>query len=355
MSITYNGILNEMKAAFYNECGSRVNDFSDIELRFKAVASELYSVAANSDFVLKQAFVQTSTGEYLERHAALRGITRKRSSKAFGVLKFYVSEALVSDAVIPEGTVCSVPDKPFIQFSTDERAVIRAGELFAEVSATAVSGGEEYNVDAQQISVMVNPPEYILGVVNENEFTGGADDESDEALRARVISSYNALSNAINQKSTAELLTSLDEVLDAYVSLGDNGDLNVCIKLRTNSIDADLKEKLDNLLAFAFLSSVPVHYIIAKRSAFSASAAVKITKGQDGAKIRRLVEEKIKAACSAERIGIDISAFEIMTTLYGMEGTELIEVSLNPSSSGVTYCGANEYLKLTDVQVEVYE
>ncbi len=43
MSITYNEILDSMKAAFQQEKGEAVADLSDLELRFKAVASEIYS------------------------------------------------------------------------------------------------------------------------------------------------------------------------------------------------------------------------------------------------------------------------------------------------------------------------
>ena len=58
MSITYDEILHEMETQFYNECGEYVKDYPEVELRFKAVASEIYAAHTAADFALKQAFVQ---------------------------------------------------------------------------------------------------------------------------------------------------------------------------------------------------------------------------------------------------------------------------------------------------------
>ncbi len=60
MSITYNEILDSMKAAFQQEKGEAVADLSDLELRFKAVASEIYSVCAYGDYIFRQGFPQNT-------------------------------------------------------------------------------------------------------------------------------------------------------------------------------------------------------------------------------------------------------------------------------------------------------
>ncbi len=80
MNLTYDEILNSMKIEFAGEKGEAVKELSDIEARFKAVASEIYSVSAYGDYIMKQSFPQTATGEFLDRHEELRSITRKTAS-----------------------------------------------------------------------------------------------------------------------------------------------------------------------------------------------------------------------------------------------------------------------------------
>ncbi|MCD7873128.1 MAG: baseplate J/gp47 family protein [Clostridiales bacterium] len=354
MSLTYNEILNEMKTAFYNESGEAVKELSDLELRFKAVASEIYSVCANADFVLKQAFVQTATGEYLENHAELRGITRKTPSKANGMLEFYISEPSEKDIQIPSGTVCSVKNNPLIQFATVEKGIIPAGELSVKINALALANGEEFNTGADTVTVMVNPPEYIEGVKNEYAFTGGSDYESDEALRQRVISSYSVLNNAVNAGSVCELILTLDEVLDAYAAF-ESGTLRICLKTRSGAIDNQLINKIDDFLFFATSCGVSTVYIDAEKSEFSVFAAVKILSGADREKVESEVRQRITEICSAEKIGKEITASEIMAALYDIDGVEYTEVSLSPAVCGVVACKTNNYLKMADLQVELYE
>ena len=78
------------------------------------------------DFILKQAFVQTATRGYLDRHGALRDCKRKLGTKAKGTLTFGINEAIASDIVIEKGTVCSKPNYPLIQYSTDETVILKA-------------------------------------------------------------------------------------------------------------------------------------------------------------------------------------------------------------------------------------
>lgn len=47
-----------MRSAFYDECGENIKNYSETDMKFKAVASEIYAAAANADFVLKQAFAK---------------------------------------------------------------------------------------------------------------------------------------------------------------------------------------------------------------------------------------------------------------------------------------------------------
>ena len=145
MKETYNNILNSMRTAYFEECGFEPAASSDLELRFKAVASEIFSAYSYAQFVLKQGFPQTATGEYLDMHAQLRGIERKTATRALGKLLFSIAEPLESDVSIPKNTVCASASRSFVQFATDEAAVIPAGQTSVSVNASAIASGAQFN------------------------------------------------------------------------------------------------------------------------------------------------------------------------------------------------------------------
>lgn len=344
-----------MEEAFYRECGEYVKNHSDVLLRFKAVASEIYAAYVNADYVLRQSFVQTAQGEYLERHAALRDIKRKTASKAFGKLTFSLPEALDSDTEIPAGTVCSVKDKPLIQFATDEKAVITAGELSVQAQATALEAGAEFNAPEGSVTVMVNPPEYVGSVENSEAFRGGCDAECDEALRSRIIESYGLLSNAVSEKSAQELVMSLDEVLDAK-ALRNTGlkSLDVYLRTKSGKVSSELSAKAGDLLGFARICNTPVLIMPASAAEFSVFAAVKANSAADLQEVNNKAVQEITRVCTGKRLGESIAVSDIISAVTAVENVISAEILAQPSHGGMITCAGGEYLVLKDVQTEVY-
>ena len=102
MNCTYNEILDKMVQAYFDKSGQKLNENSFEYKVIEAAASEFYSLSCYGDFILKQAFVQSAGGEYLDRHGYMRMCERKAGRKASGVLTFSVSEAQDDDIVIEE-------------------------------------------------------------------------------------------------------------------------------------------------------------------------------------------------------------------------------------------------------------
>lgn len=351
MNITYNEILNEMKNAFYNECGKSVENYSDVDMRFKAVASEIFSVTSFGDYILKQGFPQTAKGKYLDRHAQLRGIKRKKAAFAKGVLTFYLSEKNQQNVVIPKGTICSSKDLPYIQFSTDSEATILKDELEVSVSATALKTGGDYNLEENEITVIVNPPQYVSSVKNKESFNGGFDEESDESFRERILSSYSAISNGINAQSIRETLTSIEDVLDAVAFPAEDGVLNVCLKTQYNTISEDTMMDAISMLGFATSCGVSIDFISAKQKDYNVRVYIKILPGYDENKIKLEVEKRVKRFCNNGKIGETVYASEISSLLYGIEGTQSFEVNLEGAAQGDITCSKTEYPYLSSVGV----
>ena len=353
---SYEEILAAMVAVYQQESGQNPDDAADIGIRLKVLAAQLANLWEEAAALEEQAFPETSTGQYLDRHAALRGITRKKEAKATGTLVFFMEEPLDRDVEIPANTVCSIKGRPLIQYATNEKTVIPAGSLSAGSLATALSTGDAFNVSAGTVNVMVNPPEHVSFVTNINHFIGGYDDETDSALRERILASYGNLSNAVNRKSAEELIMTVEDIIDAALALDEeNGRLNVCLRTKNNKIMPEVMNAVKDILGFAKVCSVNLFFQLAERAEFSVIAAVKVKNGADEQLLKDKVTQTITNFCEGARIGKQLETSRIAASVAALDDVEFAEISADPSFEGTITCGSEEYLILKDVQVELYE
>ena len=189
-------LYGQMLAVFEQKTGFTMDDTADLAVRLYAAAAQIQTLYAYCDWAMNQSFPQTATGEYLDYHAALRGITRKAGTKAAGTLRFRIDRALESDLVIAEGTVCSTAG--LVRFVTTKAGVIGAGELYTDIPAQAEQAGTAGNAGVETITVLTRAPEGVAGVLNPAAFSGGSGAEEDESLRLRVLDSFIRLPNGAN-------------------------------------------------------------------------------------------------------------------------------------------------------------
>ena len=349
---TYDEILTEMKDAFFEISGESVERYSELETRFKAVASELFSLEVGSSFLLKQMFPQTAKGEYLDFHAQLRGISRKTASKTKLTLSFYLNEPREEDTVIGAGCICASNEQPYIQFETINDAVIPAGELSTETEAQATECGCEYNVKEGEVTVIVNPPLGVAGVTNSAPFEYGFDDEGDDALRKRILSAYSIPSTGFSVNSLEEAVRSLDEILDCSVSY-DGFNLTVTVKTKNSEIDSVLAEKIRNLLLAADLFDSNVNVRIASRKEFDIRLDIKTVSEQSG--IEREAVRRIKELAAALSIGEALELNSVAYALASVDGLKYCEVTSPDATGRLILCEAYEYLTPENIEVSFYE
>ena len=171
-------------------------DSADLAVRLYAAAGELETLYAYCDWALRQSFPQSAAGEYLDYHAQLRGITRKAGTKAEGSIRFSIDTPRQSAVLIPKGTVCT--NAGLVRFVTVQDATIAAGSTYADAPAQAEQAGTAGNTASGSICYMTQAPSGVSGCSNQQAFSGGQDDEDDEALRQRVLKSYSRLPNGAN-------------------------------------------------------------------------------------------------------------------------------------------------------------
>lgn len=147
------------------------------------VTSEIYEYILPQ--VIQLIFPEWSYGEFLDNHAAIRGMTRKAATAATGD----VTVTGTAGTVIPAGTTFSTvslnEDDPAISYSTSEAATIpTSGSVTVDVVCT--EAGSEGNTMANTVIMLASSITGITGVTNPTAMTGGTDEETDEALIARI-------------------------------------------------------------------------------------------------------------------------------------------------------------------------
>ncbi|MGN1329012.1 MAG: baseplate J/gp47 family protein [Eubacterium sp.] len=353
MRLTYDEIESNMRGAFFEKCGENPDTGSFEEKVIEALASELYSLSCQGDYILKQSFVQTATGEYLDMLGEMRDCTRKGETKAIGTLKFYNAQASEEDIQISKGTVCSVCSKPYIQFETTEDAVISAGELSVEVPAQALAGGEEYNALAGEITVMVNAPVMVENVTNESEFSGGSDIESDSAFRKRIIKNYTIPANGIGKASIENKIEKLDYISDCRVlDAQSKGITEIVVRLNDGqSITADRTMEIRDCIGFADMAGLTVVIDRASVSSVNITVDLTISSMADKNEVSNFAKNVIEEIFSERKIGKSISVSKITKELLRNEDIYDVRFYSSHIVNGEFVCPSKAYLILSNLVV----
>lgn len=220
---SYENIVTRMTDKFTELAGYSPDDASDVGIRMKVLAGEVYSLCSAMDWLKTQTFAQTAQGEQLDLRAQERGLARKPPTAAEGFLTFGRTTPLWYSAGIPVGTVCSTTGDAPVRYVTTQETVLPQGELSVTVPAQAEQGGRSGNTQAGTITVMTTPPPAMESVANPAAFTGGEDSESDGELCARLMQSYAGVSNGMNASFYREFSLQYDGVYSVGVLPRENG------------------------------------------------------------------------------------------------------------------------------------
>lgn len=180
------GVVEAQIINKYEELAGRtLADGDPIRLFLATIAYVLTQQRALINFAGKNNLLKYATGAYLENLGAMIGVFRKEASKATTTLRFSVSSPLSFAVNIPAGTRATHNSQVF--FATKEAAEISIGQSYVDIEAECLKAGLAGNGIATGFIVqMVDLIPYVAGVTNTTVTTGGADAETDEALRLRI-------------------------------------------------------------------------------------------------------------------------------------------------------------------------
>lgn len=152
---------------------------SDAEVYARVCAGAAHALYGYIDWLSRQIIYDSAEAEYLERWASIWGVTRKSAAAATGTVSVVASVG----AVIPAGTAFQSLDA--VQYETDADVVIAASPTTVAITAVAVGAGG--NRTAGQTLSLVSPVAGVQSSATASELSGGADAETDDALRGRLI------------------------------------------------------------------------------------------------------------------------------------------------------------------------
>jgi len=317
---TVEEIYREMRRAFQERTGAEIGTSGDMAVRLYAAAAQVYGLYVQADWVLRQCFPQTAQGEYLDQHAALRGVSRQQAQRAEGVVRFTVREASKTGHMVPKGTVCMTAG--MVRFETLEEGTIPAGGTWTEVRARAVEPGESGNVIADSVTVMAVAPVGIFACTNPEAFAGGREEEDDEALRERVLETFRRLPNGANAAFYQQGAMNFPEVAAVTVIPRPRGVGSVDVVAATPAgiPESGLLERLTSYFQARREIAVDVQVKAPAVKTVEVAAALTVGDGYDPEKVRAQAEAMLRGWFGGERLGKNVLRAELTSRLFGLDG-----------------------------------
>ena len=320
-------IYEQLRGTFAQRAGFVPSEGCDSAVRLYALAAELQSLLMQADWVLDQSFPQTAQGTYLDYHAETRGITRGAAEKAAGVIRFAAADMVTAACPIEKGTVCMTAEG--VRFETTEDAAIAVGSQWVDVPAQAAEAGAGGNVIAGTVTLLSATPVGVVQCTNPTAFSGGCDAESDEALRGRVLASYQRLPNGANAAYYEQEAMRYPGVAAAKAvgRARGIGTVNVVIATHAGVPDAALLAAVETDLQKKREIAVDVKVLAPAVETVAVTAALKAAPGYTFAEVKAGAQSALEALFTGELLGKSVTTARLLTLLCGVEGVENVHLT----------------------------
>lgn len=287
--------------------GSFFNDM------ISAVAYELWKVYQGLDAIVPIAYIDETSGEYIDKRCAEYGIVRKEGTKATTVLNFTGTTGII----IPQGKVFLNSDG--LEFISDKTTTIVNG--LATVTATASEIGKKYNVEAGTITKQFTNLSGLTAVTN-NVATGGTDAETDASLVARLYEYLQRPASSGNVNHYKQWALAVDGVGSAKVTPLWDGPGTVRVLIAGSdkkSVDATVVQKCADYIEENRPIGATVTVVSATELDINIEASVTI----ENSITKEIVQEEFETALENYLSSI---AFESYTVVYNRIAYILLDI-----------------------------
>ena len=163
------------------------NDGSNIRNLLECISVDIFHLEFNENALLRQAFLTTATGHYLDLFGEEYGIKRKIALQAQGVVTFSISSAVNYPIEIQKNTRITNTETGLF-YDTYTTVEIPVGSTSVTCPVRSLITGSRTNIPANSSFVFYNENLFHeVSISNSADFTEGRDQENDEDYRARLL------------------------------------------------------------------------------------------------------------------------------------------------------------------------
>lgn len=218
--ITREYLVQKMIDEFNNKYpDAGITDFNEgsvIRNILESLGVDIYHLEYNDNLLLRQAFLATATGSYLDLHGEGLNVTRSIALQAQGTVTFSITESVNYLISIPQHTRI-VDTATGLYYETWTTVEIPIGETSVDCPVYSVVSGAGTNIPANSSLLFYDQNQFQeVSITNSSAFTGGCDAESDTDYRNRLIEAKN--SDGFGSREYYKKLGRLDGVHDILLT-----------------------------------------------------------------------------------------------------------------------------------------
>jgi uncharacterized phage protein gp47/JayE len=209
---------------------------SNIRVSSEVMAGLTHLAYGRLEWVVQQTIPDTANAQFLERWCTIFGLARKGAVRASGTIRFTGQDGaeIALGSEVQSGAVNGVR----VLYRTTDDAIIAGGE--AIVPAEAVSPGAAGNLDdGVTVTLIAALPAIVAQATLQSAMTGGADEEPDEELRARLLFELQKPPHGGNANDYIRWALEVPGVTRAWVSPLEFGAGTVVVRFMMDRVRAD--------------------------------------------------------------------------------------------------------------------
>lgn len=304
------------------------------------VAVELWKLYQSMNALVPIAYVDESSGEYIDKRCGEYGLTRKPGTRARAVMTLSGR----AGTAVPKGTGFLTPQG--LEFDLAEAVTLTGGEDAGTVEAAAV--GAAYNVGAGELSQMVVTLPGMESWSNAAA-TGGADSETDAALVGRLYDYLQRPATSGNVYHYEQWARAVDGVGAARVTPLWNGPGTVKVLVVGPEMEP-VDRSVVTAAAAAIEEARPIGATVSVQSAGGLAINVACAVTVDGSVTREQVRETLCAKLDEYLKSI---AFKQYTLLYNRVAFLLLDIDGVTDYASLTVNGGTGNVAIGDEEVPV--
>lgn len=309
--LTVEDVKSEILSRISTDIDIREGSFTNDVV--SAVSYEIWKAYQSLDAIIPIAYVDGTSGEYIDKRCAEFGIKRKDGTKASAVLTISGTDG----TIIQSGKVFLTPNG--LEFITNKEVTITDG--VAIVTASAAEVGESYNVKPGTITNQFVNQSGITSVTNATA-TGGTNPETDEALVTRLYEYLQKPSTSGNANHYKQWALAVDGVGSVKVTPLWDGPGTVRV-LITGSNKGPVDETIVTICKNYIEENRPIGALVTVKSAEGLEINVNASITIESSTTIEIVQEAFKKALESYLSSI---ALEIYTVVYNRISYILLDI-----------------------------